>query len=255
MNNDDLGDWRFEAISRLANDLPAAYPGGPSHKAGSRVSLSTVGPNKDGKLISFTTPSAVALALNIAIASSNKAIEAKPKLPFVAIPGPTGIVHQIHEGQSSNLFDFFEQCMISTTFSFQAIESFCNHVIRRTIKPSEKLKVRGFNQKLSVDEIERKLSTSDKLSDVLPKILALPTPKGSKIWEDFAKLRAIRDATVHLKSSDQYPMNDLAKQTLFIKLLDTDPREFTATATAIIDYFYSGNPRPRWLNLVPLTSS
>jgi len=42
MPDDDIGDWRIEAAATLAKDVPAAYPGGPSHKAGAHVYLSHV---------------------------------------------------------------------------------------------------------------------------------------------------------------------------------------------------------------------
>jgi len=32
MKDDGFGDWRIQAVTTLAKDVPAAYPGGPSIK-------------------------------------------------------------------------------------------------------------------------------------------------------------------------------------------------------------------------------
>ena len=39
---DGLGDWRIALATRLVKDVPAAYPGGPSHKAGAPVYVSSL---------------------------------------------------------------------------------------------------------------------------------------------------------------------------------------------------------------------
>lgn len=41
-SEDGFGDWRIAAASRLDRDLPEAFPGGPSHKAGAAVYLSAL---------------------------------------------------------------------------------------------------------------------------------------------------------------------------------------------------------------------
>jgi hypothetical protein len=69
-DDDQLGDWRVQAASRLAKDLPAAFSGGPSHKAGTPVHQLTYVRDPKNTNIGFVTPSAVAMALNIAIQAS-----------------------------------------------------------------------------------------------------------------------------------------------------------------------------------------
>ena len=36
------GDWRIKAVVTPAKDVPAAYPGGPSYKAGDSVSVGSI---------------------------------------------------------------------------------------------------------------------------------------------------------------------------------------------------------------------
>lgn len=71
--SDGLGDWRIAAVARLAQDLPAAFPGGPSHKAGAPVYQTELVPTSKGEPLGFLTPSATAMALSIALGASRSA--------------------------------------------------------------------------------------------------------------------------------------------------------------------------------------
>ena len=71
--DDGLGDWRHWAVTTLAEDMPAAYPGGPSHKAGAPLYLSMDARNPKGERVGFTMPSPTALALSISIQSAKRA--------------------------------------------------------------------------------------------------------------------------------------------------------------------------------------
>jgi hypothetical protein len=153
--------------------------------------------------------------------------------------------------ESSALFDFFEQSMISVTFSFQALEAFCNHTINRNLKAPMKVKRRKGEEQLSPAEIERRLSTEEKLGKILPKILGMPTPSGKAVWEKMVNLQKVRDATIHLKGLDQYPKTGIDKTTLFFQLLNHDPLEFPEGAISLISYFFEGKEKPRWLALAP----
>jgi len=249
MADDGLGDWRFEAIATIAEDIPEAYPGGPSHKAGARLLLTTVTRNAKGELVGFVTPSATALALNIAITAAKKAQEVRPNVPYTSGPSPDGPVLSVPAGSSAALFDYFEHCMVSVTFSFQALESFCNHSINRNLTAPLKVKRRRGEEILSVEEIERKLSTEEKLGKVLPKILGVPTPSGKAVWEKLVQLQKVRDATIHLKGFDQYPMGNMETHSLFFQLLNHDPLEFPDAAIALINYFHEDRAKPRWLSM------
>lgn len=72
MDEDGLGDWRYAAVSRLAADVPAEYPGGPSHKAGAPVYQSALVETADGEYVAFTTPSATAMAINVALKAAEQ---------------------------------------------------------------------------------------------------------------------------------------------------------------------------------------
>lgn len=80
--SDEFGDWRIRAVTTLTKDVPAAFPGGPSHRAGSPVYLVTENTDGSGKPVSFTTPSPVALALAIAHEAASQAHRLRPTIAF-----------------------------------------------------------------------------------------------------------------------------------------------------------------------------
>jgi hypothetical protein len=247
---DDLGDWRIAAASRLAKDLPAAYPGGPSHKAGTAVYQASLVKTKQGDLVSFTTPSAVALALNLAIRASQEATRLHSGISYREVLTPDGIGRGVEGATSHVLYDFFEQCMLSAVFSFQALEAFCNQIILQELHEAMEVKRRDKRVVLAPIELERQLSTSEKLSLVIPKVRKLPTPKGKVVWEPYKRLQEARDATVHLKAHDQYSTDH---ESLFFQFLSHKAAEFPKAAADMIRYFYPAKDAwPRWLSRLPL---
>src|SRR5690606_28352925 len=129
-----------------------------------------------GALVAFTTPSAVALALNVAIGASQEAARLYSEISFHDVLTPDGMGRSVEHATCPVLYDFFEQCMISAVFSFQALEAFCNQVILRELKDAMEVRRRDKRVTLAPIELERQLSTNEKLAQVLPKLRKLPTP-------------------------------------------------------------------------------
>jgi hypothetical protein len=61
---------------------------------------------------------------------------------------------------------------------------------------------RGEEQVLGKAEMVRRLSTSDKLHQVMPEITGEPSLKGTLYWERFVRVRRMRDALVHVKEGN-----------------------------------------------------
>lgn len=251
MGDDRIEDWRLEAFTTTLQDVPAAYPGGPSHKAGDRLVQLTATKNAKGELIGFETPSASALSLNIAITAAKKAEDIRPQTPYPTCPSPFGTAFIVPSGELHALFDYFEQCMISATFSYQAVETFCNESIGKKLAKPMKIRVRKAIEELHPEEIEQRLSTEEKLGKVLPKIFDVPTPSGKALWEKMLKLKRVRDSIIHLKSQDQYNKNGIDTETLFFRFLNHDPPEFPEAAISLISYFFDEAAKPRWLIMAP----
>ncbi len=100
------------------------------------------------------------------------------------------------------LFDALEKISGHVIFSFTAMEAFINEAIPgnyiyQTVD-------KGNNQiELDYKDIERKLSTTEKLDKVLPDALKVNSPKGTKVWQNYVELKRLRDRLIHLKSDDR----------------------------------------------------
>lgn len=137
--------------------------------------------------------------------------------------------------------------MMAVTFSFQALEAFCNHTITNDLEGTFTLTRKNEGRAFTAIELEREVSTEEKLSSVLPEILGVKSPKGGKVWQDFVTLKRARDSTTHLKSSDQYPDRNVDRETLFYQFLNNDPTDFPKAAIRMIVYFAETKRLPRWL--------
>jgi len=247
MPADNLGDWRFSAATRLAKDVPSAYPGGPSHKAGTPVYQSMITRNSSGHIVAFNTPSAVALALNIAFQASTAAVALKARITYRDIATPLGGGKGVETDDSGLLFDYFQQCMVAVTFSFQSLEAFCNQVVSRTLVAPLNITRKSGSQSMDAADIERYLSTDEKLATVLPQLLGIQGPKGTKLWQRYNGLKKIRDSTIHLKSEDQYSSSNIDRESLFFQFLNHHPHQYPRIALEIVEYF-ERRPDVRWLN-------
>ncbi len=243
---DNFGDRRIAAVTTLTKDIPAAYPGGPSHKAGSPVYQSCQIQTEDGVNIGFTLPSATAMALNIAVHASKEAEAYNKNITFNEIITPHGKGYSVSNESNAILYDFFEACMKTIVFSFQAIEIYCNHSIIREMKSTMDFKRRRKRITLAPKDIERQLSTEEKLSQVLPKLKSISTPKGKTVWKAFKRLKTARDSIVHLKTRDQQAVD---KESLYFQFLNCKISEFPETSINMIKYFV-GDAEPRWLTLI-----
>ena len=139
--------------------------------------------------------------------------------------------------------------MVAAVFSFQTIEAHCNQVIEATVKGPFVLPRRNGSVSLSPDELERQASTDEKITTVLPKLLGVQSSKGKRVWEEYRRLKATRDSTVHLKSKDQYVRGKIDKESLYYRFLTTAPVSYPVAAVHVIHHF-SGTAPPRWLTIV-----
>ncbi len=236
-------DWRIAVISQIAEDVPAAYPGGPSYKKGSYVSVVHQAKHPLYRSVSFRTPHATALSLSIAVKNASLATELKKKVTLIDTLTPEGKGKRIESDEM--FFDYLEHIMVAVNFSFQALETFCNSVIARTedLKTIE-VKTKNGVKTLEKKEIERACSTEEKLLQVLPTILKLSKIKDTLHWQLFKKLKEIRDNIVHMKSRDMYSNINNDSNTLFFTLFDYHPLVFPKISFQLI-WLYSQTSIPR----------
>lgn len=241
MTIDNLGDWRIDTVASLAE------PYG-SIPAGTPVRLMSTAKHSRHKYLSFVTPSASALCLNVAINAAALAEGIRPRLLLTHMTTHEGERGSLVRDESiADLYYFFEQSMIAVVMSFQAIEILANSIIGR--RATEKITVRrkgGLVKQFTPKEAERELSTEEKVGQALPSILAVPSPRGTRVWQSFKKLKDARDSTVHLKSNDIYTRNQVDRESLFFYFLNRDARYYPNEAIKVITHFFPKS-RPRWL--------
>lgn len=138
--------------------------------------------------------------------------------------------------------------MSSAMSSFAAVEAFCNSVIvDRSTKP-HRLKRKKLLVDMKPEEVERDVSTDEKLKRIVPKLLGVPTPAGKKVWQDYVALKRLRDSVTHFKRRDQARHADQSHEpTALQDLLNADPYSFPEAAMAAIGYFYAPDKQPRWM--------
>ena len=153
---------------------------------------------------SFVTPSASALHLNAAWRTAKSAAELKVQLTWVSgsiAPGLIGA--QIGVEGTPVLFDYLEQAMSAAMSAYAAIEAFCNNVIVDRSRGPIMLKRHKGVETMSPEEVERRVTTDEKLKRIVPDLLGYPTPAGKAVWQRYVKLKNLRDSVTHFKRKDQ----------------------------------------------------
>lgn len=147
-----------------------------------------------------------------------------------------------------HLYDYFQSCMIAITFSFQALEAFCNETITREVTGKYPLKRKKGHIQATAEKLQRNVSTEEKLGVTLPSILSRPSPKRSPLWEKFEKLKMMRDATVHMKQHEVYPRESQSKS-FFYLLYEEGVEQYVQYSLDIIAHFVGQDLTPRWFAL------
>lgn len=140
--------------------------------------------------------------------------------------------------------------MASIVFSYSALEAFANEIISHAygkgFRYQPKLKT-GVSVSYDLETIERKLALEEKLATVIPEVFGIATPKGRRVWNQFQKLKNVRDRIAHCKARDRAaskPDSDV----LWRALLDPASRKTAFDAYRLIGFFYESKPTemPRW---------
>lgn len=232
-------DWRFAAVGRVKGDQRLWDA---EVKDGSLLWQATLTPNAELGMVSFPTPHPAALAFNLAFEAARASTAMWSKVSFEGRKGRVSIARS----SIPALFAYFEQAMAAAVFSFQVIEVYSNQTIARLAKFPMTVSRRKVEVTLSPAELERQLSTDEKMTVVLPHLVSAKSLKKTPVWASYRELKEIRDSTVHLKSIDQYVRNQIDKSSLYHRLLNQSPTTFPRTAISVIKHFSSPVP-DRWV--------
>lgn len=200
-------------------------------------------------------PSHAAMCLNI----SQKAHLEVSKLnlgdPFDKVKGAYVAIPRL-----GMLYQIFELLIQNTVFACCAIEAFVNQVI-----PDDYIHEHVWNgkkRKLDKEKIERNLSTSDKLTKVLPKIYNSSLKKGTTLWNQYHDMKTTRDRIIHVKSSDLGIGSD-DEQSIWETLITRKDIDCSVIAHNVIQQFTlpkeNSTPvaagRNRWIKQFPFRQS
>jgi len=231
-------DWRVEVATTLSADAGA-------HHAGAPVIKVTVGPRVGLPELVFPTPSPTALGLGAAIQAARRAETSRAGLDVLELHAFGRGMQQITDASIECLYDYFQEAFVSVVFSYVAVETFANLEIRRLITSPREVLVRGQLQLIEVADIERRVSTEDKLVQILSVVSGFPAPRRAKWWPRFKRLG---DDLIHLKDGRAYPRSAgaIPEASIFHELLATAAMiEYPRTAIHVIRHFT--RDEPPWL--------
>jgi hypothetical protein len=235
-------DWRYRVATFIKED--SLSPSGKViYEKGTPVTVSTFAKYNNIE-VGFGDPSAPALFLNQAY----KAFETANEINPFRANTPTSV----NNISTAKIFDYLEAICASIIFAHTALEAFTNeeipddfvYEIEETTE-SGIVVVRHYDK----EQIERKISLSEKLASILPKAMNISSPK---LWGGFVHLKKLRDRIIHMKSKDRahskhgniYPVS------IWGDLLDPNQRHYPFIAKSMILHF-KAKDSVHWLKYCP----
>lgn len=237
-----FGDWRLATTVWVTaiDGVPLSPP-----RTANQVSTYQSG----GSHHSFATPSASALHLNVSWRAARDAVQLRDLVRWKSAAIAPGVTSRtVEAAESSQLFDYFEALMVSAIAAYASIEAFCNGAIVDKVNGPMSVKTRRGRAELDAEELERELSTEDKLKRILPGLYGCSTPAGKAVWQQFVQLRDLRDAVTHFKRRDQARTATKSHEpTVLFQSYQVDPYTLPETAMAVISHFHMPSTLPRWM--------
>ena len=187
----------------------------------------SVGQSKVG----FFTPNNVSLfvsiadrELKLAIKIYDSLIKKNAKKKLITVNGRN----------LTRLYNYLEHIQSSIISIYTAIESLANVAIPVDFK-LEKKNNKGVTEIWEKDSIERWYKTSDKVADLVPKILKVKSPKTLAFWQSFKELEDIRNDIIHQKTESR--SNNEVDSSFIGRLLQPGIFNTVGAGFALIRYF------------------
>lgn len=186
---------------------------------------------KNGKVkILFNEPNNISLALSIMKKSFKKSYSLYTKLDLLQGSG----TKDIKEKNKPILYDYFEEIITSLTFAYIAIESFSNAAIPENYC-HEIINEKGIKEIWPKESIERWMTTSDKVSEILPKIFKSSNIKNEPYWSHFKELEKLRNGIIHQRTIEKGTKLD---SEIYKILISYDIFSKIKSAISVIEFFY-----------------
>lgn len=181
------------------------------------------------KQISYPPPNNISISLSLLKKSIGRA-SAKLKQLLSA----KGKALNIDNKQKPLFFDYLEEIQTSIIFSYIAIEGFANAVIPDEFL-HERINEKGIKEIWNKQNIERWMSTSEKVGLILPIILNSGDIKVQSFWSDFKALEALRNEIVHQRTIDGGTKLDPG---IYSRMLSENIFQTITSSIKVIDFFY-----------------
>jgi hypothetical protein len=240
-------DWRIHVWTTLTEDVPAAFPGGPSHKAGTGVYVASVARDRAGLTTGFVAASPAALALSAAHTAAQAGERLRPSIAYQPVTAsPFGAGFDVTYETTPMLHDFFEFGFVAVTLSFLALEAFSNWIIADDLTAAIELRRGRQTVRWNADEAQRHATLDEKVRQILPRLRDSPAPPRA-LLERLDGLKRVRHDTVHLKGRDAHPRGPQLATSYFHRLLALDIRSFPRCSVDVMLHFLPETARPQWL--------
>lgn len=226
----------------LAEDMPPGPQGQPAHKKGAEIVMSCVLDTSKLGRFGMVTPNPVFFYLNYAEESINntsvllKKIDSSNKEWHMFAATETTPDDKFRDLDGDQIYEFLQKAIIIPIFLFTALEAFTNQLIPTNYiykKSSSLLFWKSFKNMNKV-EIERRMSTGDKLSIILTQ-LRNKQIKDTHLWQKYRKLKDLRDELIHLKTREQQSV--VAYNELFKTLVDVDYQDLFDSTKKIMEFY------------------
>lgn len=181
----------------------------------------------ENKKITFSRPNEISLSMSIAKKSLDNALEIRKTILKSTQPNK---INDFYGNNVVEIYDYLEEIQKAIIFSYKAIEALCNSAIPEGYTYKKDIAKKGIYEVYDKSAIERWLTTTEKVSKILPDIYNCPSPSNQKFWGHFKKLEELRNEIIHSKSS--------TSSALLSDLLSNDIRKYFNSCESMLFYFY-----------------
>lgn len=153
------------------------------------------------------------------------------------------------------VFDFIQNMTWSIFFAISALECFCNmipmqldnNIKKNTVILSQKHIKTGDERQVTKKDFEFR-SIEDKVKVFLP--LVFNKKLSEKHWNDFIKLKKLRDSLTHLTSEDIFPgVAPKSQKNIRRNIFEKSKQNPSVAIKNLINNLYWEDNKPRWLRL------
>ncbi|THD38656.1 hypothetical protein [Pantoea sp. R102] len=192
------------------------------------------------KKISLSRPNEISLSMHIANNSLKKSQELRKS-----------IIQKIGKDKSKNFFendvveiyDYLEEVQKVIVFSYKAIEAMCNSAIPDDYVHKKSSNKNGVIEVYDKLGIERWVSTTEKVSKILPDIYRCASPTQKPFWSHFKKLEGLRNEIIHSKSS--------SSSQVLSELLSSDIDKYIRSCEGLLKFFFEKDKENPLFPLIP----